>query len=68
MLVYVNDLLLTGTNLSSIDALIKQMNTTFAVKDLCRLHYFLGIEVDYTENGFILHQTKYALDILNKVA
>lgn len=34
-------------------------------KDLGRLHYFLGIEVSYSDKGIILSQRKYTLDILN---
>ena len=39
----------------------------FEMKDLDHLRYFLGIEVTSSARGCILFQTKYALDILNRV-
>ncbi|XP_017221183.1 uncharacterized mitochondrial protein AtMg00810-like [Daucus carota subsp. sativus] len=34
------------------------------IKDLGTVHYFLGIEIDYTNNGFILSQRKFARELL----
>ena len=36
------------------------------MKDLGRLHYFLGIEVHYFSGGMILSQSKYACDLLDR--
>ena len=36
----------------------------FAIKNLGRMKYFLGIEVAYSENSIILSQQKYILDLL----
>lgn len=36
------------------------------MKDLGSLHYFLGIQVSPISNGMLLHQTKYALEILER--
>ncbi|XP_042958078.1 uncharacterized mitochondrial protein AtMg00810-like [Carya illinoinensis] len=38
------------------------------MKDPGALHYFLGIEVQSTSSGLFLSQTKYAVDILHRVA
>lgn len=49
------------------DDLIHLLHTTFALKDLGRLSYFLGVEVSYPESGGIfLSQSKYIGDILTK--
>ncbi|XP_035845913.1 uncharacterized mitochondrial protein AtMg00810-like [Helianthus annuus] len=53
LLVYVADLILTGYQ-------------EFAIKDLGKLSYFLGLEVVYTPNGLFLSQTKYVHDILER--
>src|SRR6185312_6218329 len=38
----------------------------FALKDLGELHYFLGIEVSWINNGIVLSQSKYSNDILRR--
>ena len=38
----------------------------FDLKDLGRLLYILGLQVDYTPTGLFVHQKKYTLDLLHK--
>nr|GEX50798.1 ribonuclease H-like domain-containing protein [Tanacetum cinerariifolium] len=64
LLVYVNDIIITGNNSSKIEKLKAFLNTKFMIKDLGRLKYFLGIEVIDIENGLCLSQRKYSLDLL----
>jgi hypothetical protein len=45
VLVYVDDIIVTGLSKEAISTLIKDLNTNFAIKDIGELHYFLGIEV-----------------------
>lgn len=45
MLVYVDDIIITGTYLSKIDALILDLQQEFKLKDLGHLSYFLGMHV-----------------------
>lgn len=45
MLIYVDDIIITGNNNVVIDTVIKQLNATFAINDLGQLSYFLGIEI-----------------------
>ncbi|KAH9658123.1 retrovirus-related pol polyprotein from transposon RE1 [Citrus sinensis] len=47
VLIYVDDILVTGPNSEELDSFIQQFNIVFALKDLGRLSYFLGIEVLY---------------------
>ena len=42
------------------------MHTTFKMKDLGPLHYFLEMEVSRTSSGLFLHQSKCARDLLQK--
>jgi hypothetical protein len=66
-LVYVDDIIVASSSSSAIDALLRDLNADFALKDLDPLHYFLGIEVKRTATGLILSQEKYAKDLLRRV-
>ena len=45
VVLYVDDLLITGNDLSMISDLKKDLQINFEMTDLGLLHYFLGIEV-----------------------
>lgn len=61
-------IIITGNSTSYIAQLIKSLNSNFALKDLGKLDYFLGIEVSHLPNGsIILSQTKYVSDLLARV-
>ena len=64
VLVYVDDILITGTCKNLIQQVIQFMAKAFKVKDLGSLKYFLGIEAARSLSGIYLHQRKYTLDIL----
>lgn len=64
ILVYVDDIILTGSDSVFISHLIKHLSTRFVMKDVGNLHYFLGIEVTHTQDGLFLSQAKYASEIL----
>ncbi|KAH9715498.1 hypothetical protein KPL71_021073 [Citrus sinensis] len=66
VLVYVDDIILTGSNPQLIQQVIQDMHHTFALKDLGDLNYFLGIEVVKSATGLYLSQAKYIADILAK--
>uniref|UniRef100_A0A251RWD9 Putative zinc finger, CCHC-type n=1 Tax=Helianthus annuus TaxID=4232 RepID=A0A251RWD9_HELAN len=51
LLVYVDDLILTGNQNSIMTSFISRLNKEFAIKDLGKLNYFLGLEVTYTQHG-----------------
>ncbi|WP_353805846.1 reverse transcriptase domain-containing protein, partial [Acinetobacter baumannii] len=67
LLVYVDDIIITGSTAALIQDVTRTMHTTFKMKDLGPLHYFLGMEVSRTDSGLFLHQSKYARDLLQKV-
>uniref|UniRef100_A0A803LBA1 Integrase catalytic domain-containing protein n=1 Tax=Chenopodium quinoa TaxID=63459 RepID=A0A803LBA1_CHEQI len=64
ILAYVDDLLITSDNLEEIERVKKNLDKEFTIKDLGELRFFVGIEIDRNENGIILNQRKYILDIL----
>lgn len=47
VLIYVDDILITGPDSSELENFIVQFSSVFALKDLGKLSYFLGIEVFY---------------------
>ncbi|GJR77273.1 ribonuclease H-like domain-containing protein [Tanacetum coccineum] len=66
ILVYVDDILITGNNEYEIDKLKKILSYKFMIKNLGLLKYFLGIEVLENKNGLCLSQIKYYLELLSE--
>ena len=64
--VYVDDLLVTGTNLDVIQEFKREMAMKFEMSDLGKLTYYLGIEVIQTTEGIFLNQERYATRILEE--
>ncbi|XP_074363351.1 uncharacterized protein LOC141703860 [Apium graveolens] len=66
VLIYVDDILVTGSSTEHINAMKAFLKTKFKIKDLGPLRYFLGIEVARSTTGFYLNQRKYALDLIKE--
>lgn len=67
VLVYVDDILITGSSSSLIHTLINKIHAEFALKKLGRPSCFLGIEVSSQSNSYLLlNQSKYIRDILSR--
>lgn len=64
ILLYVDDIILTGSCQIQITKVKKFLSSKFSLKDLGHLHYFLGIEIARSNNGIYIHQRKYDLNIL----
>nr|KYP52829.1 hypothetical protein KK1_025215 [Cajanus cajan]KYP69810.1 hypothetical protein KK1_009016 [Cajanus cajan] len=68
MLVYVDDILITGNNVDFVQHIISKLNKLFPLKDLGKLHYFFEIEVKSLNDGkLLLSQSKYASNLLHKL-
>ncbi|XP_049373022.1 uncharacterized mitochondrial protein AtMg00810-like [Solanum verrucosum] len=67
VLVYVDDILITGSHPSLIRHVINSLGSRFSMKDLSYLDYFLGVGVKKVPGGLILSQSKYILDILSEL-
>ena len=66
LVVYVDDIVVTGSDQDGIQKLKQHLFTHFQTKDLGKLKYFLGIEIAQSSSGIVLSQQKYALDILEE--
>jgi hypothetical protein len=67
ILVYVDDIIIVSSSSLAVDALLRDLNADFALKDLGPLHYFLGIEIQRIATGLVLRQENYANDLLRRV-
>ena len=64
VLVYVDDIIVASSSHETTNALLKDLENEFALKDLSDLHYFLGIEVKRSCDGLKISQEKYAADVI----
>ena len=61
---YVDDIIITGTDDGMIKSIQASLRDSFHMKDLGPLHYFLGLEVHQSPKGLFLNQHKYTSDII----
>ena len=66
MLVYVDDILITGEDSGLILKLITDLDNQFSLKTLGSVNYFLGIEAHRNSTGLVLTQRKYLQDLPTK--
>ncbi|KAJ9554960.1 hypothetical protein OSB04_009574 [Centaurea solstitialis] len=67
LLIYVDDILITGNDSKSINDVKEYLHNHFRLKDLGALKFFLGIEISTSKRGIGMSQTKYALEIIKDV-
>ena len=58
LLLYVDDMIITGNDSNGIIDLKQFLSHQFEMKDLGRLHYFLGLEISSDSQGYYLSQEK----------
>jgi hypothetical protein len=59
LVLYVDDLLITGSSASTIVAVKDILHDKFSMMDMGPLHYFLGLEISQDASGIKLSHTKY---------
>lgn len=67
MFIYVDDIIITGSDNKGIKEVVKHLNTTFTLKDLGDLNFFLEIQILRNQNSILLSQAKYVQDLLAKI-
>ena len=66
LLLYVDDIILTASSQHLLQHIIGSLQQEFAMTDLGKLHYFLGVSAQRSSTGLFLSQAKYAAEILAK--
>ena len=66
LLLYVDDMIITGDDLNGIQELKDFLRQQFEMKDLGHLSYFLGLEITHSTDGLYITQAKYASKLLSR--
>eukprot|EP00253_Pinus_taeda_P018351 PITA_18351 len=65
LVLYVDDLILTGSDPNLINHVKSSLKKKFEITDLGHLHYFLGLQVLQSKEGISLSQSKHSCDLLH---
>jgi hypothetical protein len=66
LIVYVDDIILTRDDVLEMNRLKTSLSSTFEIKDIGSLRYFLGMEVPRSKKGIVISQQKYVLDLFKE--
>jgi hypothetical protein len=66
LFIYVDDIIITCSEESSIEQIKSNMSKTFNMTNLGLLHYYLGVEVWKICSNIFVSQTKYARSLLDR--
>lgn len=64
LVVYVDNILITGNDAAAILAIKSHLDKVFSNKDHGLLHYFLGMEVSHFSDGMVITQQKFTKELL----
>lgn len=64
VLLYVDDMIITGNNEDEISMLINELSVSFELKNMGKASLFLRLEVKKTDDGYFISQRGYAKDLL----
>nr|XP_016445281.1 PREDICTED: uncharacterized mitochondrial protein AtMg00810-like [Nicotiana tabacum] len=67
ILVYVDDLLITGNNQALISEAKTMLQGNFRIKDLGELKFFLGIELARSKEGILMNQRKFTIELITNL-
>ncbi|XP_019460118.1 PREDICTED: uncharacterized protein LOC109359880 [Lupinus angustifolius] len=67
IIVYVDDIILAGNHLQELNSIKHLLDSSFKIKDLGDLRFFLGFEIARQQSGISINQRKYALELVSDV-
>ena len=68
LLLYIDDMIITGDDMQGIQDLKHFFGRQFEMKDLDPLNYFLSLEVSSSTDGYYLNQAKYTSDLISQAS
>ncbi|XP_019054853.1 PREDICTED: uncharacterized protein LOC109115364 [Nelumbo nucifera] len=66
VLLYVDDMIITGDDETEISQLRNNLSTRFEIKNLGEIGCFLGLEVEKLDQGYFISQRRYAKSLLER--
>ena len=66
LLLYVDDIILTASSTTVLRRIISALQREFNMKDLGKLHHFLGMQVQHRDGCLLLSQQQYMMEILDR--
>lgn len=66
LVVYVDDILVAGNYNEEISDIKEYLDSVFKIKDLGKLHYFLGLKFTEIPDGMVISQKKCTMDLLSE--
>jgi hypothetical protein len=66
LLLYVDDIVLTASSPALLRRIISALQQEFSMKDLSVLHHFLGMHVQPSDDGLLLSQKQYMVELLDR--
>lgn len=67
ILLYVDDVLITGSNMDLIEHTKNALRKAFKIKDIGDLKFFLGMEFSRSKKGILIDKRKYVLEIISQL-
>ena len=68
LLLYVDDMIITGDDMQGVQDLKHFLGRQFEMKDIGLLNYFVGLEVCSSTDGYYLTQAKYTSDLISRAS
>ncbi|XP_022877008.1 uncharacterized protein LOC111395255 [Olea europaea var. sylvestris] len=64
---YVDDLFIIDSNQALIGSVKEELKKAFDITDFGKMQYFLGKEINQSQEGILVYQRRYAKEVLKKI-